>query len=137
MVKELNSGPGGAAVPGVTYTTIPTIHDELVVPYTSGILHAPNVTNEVLRDVCPDDLSEHAAEALDPVVAQLVLNALDPANAKPVSCGAPTAWVAAALGRATRQARARRGPAPVPAAFAACASPDARARSRTGSGTRA
>jgi pimeloyl-ACP methyl ester carboxylesterase len=86
MVKMINSGPGGAAVPGVTYTTIPTTHDELVVPYTSGILNAPNVTNEVLQDVCPNDISEHGAEAFDPVVAQLVLNALDPANAKPVSC---------------------------------------------------
>jgi triacylglycerol lipase len=87
MVKLLNSGPGGAAVPGVTYTTIPTTHDELVVPYTSGILNAPNVTNEVLQDVCPNDVSEHGAEAFDPVVAELVLNALDPANAKPVACG--------------------------------------------------
>jgi triacylglycerol esterase/lipase EstA (alpha/beta hydrolase family) len=87
MVKLLNSGTGGAAVPGVTYTTIPTKHDELVVPYTSGVLNAPNVTNEVLQDVCPNDLSEHAAEAFDPVVAQLVLNALDPAHATPVKCG--------------------------------------------------
>jgi triacylglycerol esterase/lipase EstA (alpha/beta hydrolase family) len=87
MVKLLGSGPGGAAVPGVTYTTIPSKNDELVVPYTSGILHAPNVTNEVLQDVCPNDLSEHGAEAFDPVVAQIVLNALDPANAQPVSCG--------------------------------------------------
>jgi triacylglycerol lipase len=86
MVMKLNSGPGGAAVPGVTYTTIPTKYDELVVPYTSGILNAPNVTNEILQDVCPNDIDDHAAEALDPVVAQLVLNALDPANAKPVSC---------------------------------------------------
>jgi triacylglycerol esterase/lipase EstA (alpha/beta hydrolase family) len=87
MVKLLNSGPGGAAVPSVTYTTIPTTHDELVVPYTSGILNAPNVTNEVLQSVCPNDLSEHGAEAFDPIVAQLILNALDPANAKPVACG--------------------------------------------------
>jgi triacylglycerol lipase len=86
MVKKLNAGLGGAAVPGVRYTTIPTTHDELVVPYTSGILHAPNVTNHVLQDVCPDDLSEHVAEAFDPVVAQLVFNALDPAHAHPVSC---------------------------------------------------
>jgi pimeloyl-ACP methyl ester carboxylesterase len=89
MVTAINSGPGGAAVPGVTYTTIPTKNDELVVPYTSGILHAPNVTNEVLQDVCPNDLSEHGAEAFDPVVAQIVLNALDPASAQPVSCGTP------------------------------------------------
>jgi hypothetical protein len=86
MVKQLNSGPGGAAVAGVQYTTIPTRYDELVVPYTSGILTAPNVTNHVLQDVCPNDISEHALEAVDPVVAQIVLDALDPAHAKPVSC---------------------------------------------------
>jgi triacylglycerol lipase len=85
-VKALNAGPGGAAVPGVQYTTIPTRHDELAVPYTSGILDAANVTNHVLQDVCPNDLSEHVAEAFDPVVVQLILNALDPAHARPVSC---------------------------------------------------
>jgi triacylglycerol lipase len=86
MVQELNSGPGGAAVPGVHYTTIMTTHDEAVVPYTSGYLNAPNATNIVLQKVCPNDLSEHLALAFDPVVAQLVLNALDPANAHKVSC---------------------------------------------------
>jgi hypothetical protein len=86
MVKKINAGPGGAAVPGVTYTTIPTKNDELVSPYTSGILNAPNATNEVLQNVCPNDISEHAFEAVDPVVAQIVLGALDPAHAKPVSC---------------------------------------------------
>jgi triacylglycerol lipase len=85
-VKALNAGPGGAAVPGIQYTTIPTRNDELVVPYTSGILDAPNVTNHVLQDVCPNDLSEHVAEAFDPVVAQLIFNALDPSHAQPVSC---------------------------------------------------
>jgi triacylglycerol lipase len=86
MVKQLNSGSDGAAVAGVQYTTIPTRYDELVVPYTSGILTAPNVTNHVLQDVCPNDIAEHALEAVDPVVAQIVLDALDPAHAKPVSC---------------------------------------------------
>jgi triacylglycerol lipase len=85
MVKKLTQG--GAAVRGVIYTTIPTEHDELVVPYTSGILpQAPNVTNHVLQSVCPLDLSEHLAEAFDPVVAQLIFNALDPATARKVSC---------------------------------------------------
>jgi hypothetical protein len=86
MVGKLNAGGGGAAVPGVTYTTIPTRFDELVEPYTSGILRAANVTNHVLQDVCPNDISEHAAEASDPVVAQLVFNALDPGHEQPVSC---------------------------------------------------
>lgn len=42
--------------------------------------------NIVLQEVCPTDLSEHAAVAFDPVVAQLILNALAPAAAKPVTC---------------------------------------------------
>jgi hypothetical protein len=43
--------------------------------------------NEVLQDVCPNYMSERALEPFDPVVAQLVLNALDPARVTPVKCG--------------------------------------------------
>jgi len=84
MVKRLTAG--GAAAPGVRYTTIPTRLDELVQPYTSGILRGPDAVNKVLQNVCPNDLSEHAGEAFDPVVAQIVFNALDPAHARAVSC---------------------------------------------------
>ena len=77
---------GGAAVPGVTYTMIMTMTDELVVPWWSGYLVAPNAKNIVLQKVCPLDVSEHVLVAFDPVVKQMVLNALDPANAKPVRC---------------------------------------------------
>jgi hypothetical protein len=86
MVKALNAN-GGPEVPGIQYTTIMTDHDELVVPYTSGMLPPP-ATNIVIQKVCPTDLDEHALEAFDPVVAQLIFNALDPATAKPVVCGA-------------------------------------------------
>jgi pimeloyl-ACP methyl ester carboxylesterase len=74
----------GVAAPGVTYTTIMTRYDELVVPYTSGRL--PGATNIVLQDQCPLDLAEHAAVAYDPVAARDVLNALDPAHAERVPC---------------------------------------------------
>ena len=77
----------GVAAPGVHYTTIMTTHDELVTPYTSGYLNSPQATNIVLQDVCPLDLSEHGALAFDPVVARLVQNALDPANAVAPTCG--------------------------------------------------
>jgi triacylglycerol esterase/lipase EstA (alpha/beta hydrolase family) len=77
---------GGAAVPGVTYTMIMTVYDELVVPWWSGFLTAPNATNIVLQKVCPLDTSEHVLVAFDPVVKQLVLNALDPAHARPPRC---------------------------------------------------
>lgn len=76
----------GMALPGVTYTDIVTEYDELVVPYTSGLLNAPNVTNFTLQDQCPTDFSEHFTVPDDPIAAQDVLNALDPAHAKPVPC---------------------------------------------------
>ena len=76
----------GPAIEGIEYTGIATKYDELVIPYTSGILDAPNVTNLVLQDVCPTDYSEHAGVAWDPVAGQLLLNALDPARARAVPC---------------------------------------------------
>jgi len=77
---------GVYAVGDVTYTTIMTRYDELVTPYTSGVLHAPNATNIVVQDQCPLDGSEHATMAFDPVVAQDVLDALDPSAPHPVPC---------------------------------------------------
>jgi len=75
---------GGAAVPGVQYTTVMSKYDELVIPYTSGYLEGAD--NYVLQDLCPFNLSEHAAVAFDPVAAQITFNALDPAHRKPIAC---------------------------------------------------
>jgi triacylglycerol lipase len=83
MQKKLYAG--GPAVPGVIYTTVITKNDELVQPYTSGLLDPP-ATNRILQDICPSDRSEHGAVAFDPVAAQLTFNALDPANAGPIDC---------------------------------------------------
>jgi triacylglycerol esterase/lipase EstA (alpha/beta hydrolase family) len=77
---------GVYAVPGVTYTAIMTRYDELVTPYTSGRLSAPNATNIVVQNQCPIDFADHVAMAFDPTVGQDVLNALDPAHRKPVPC---------------------------------------------------
>lgn len=77
---------GVYAVKGVTYTTIMTKYDELVTPYTSGRLDAPNATNIVVQDQCGLDFAEHLAVAFDPTVGQDILNALDPAHRKPVPC---------------------------------------------------
>jgi triacylglycerol esterase/lipase EstA (alpha/beta hydrolase family) len=77
---------GGMAVPGITYTNIMTRYDELVVPYTSGILNAPNSTNIVVQDGCAQDYSEHAGIAGSRRAATFVLNALDPAHPRPVPC---------------------------------------------------
>jgi triacylglycerol lipase len=75
---------GGVAAPGVTYTNLITRNDELVVPYTSGI--EEGMTNLIVQKQCLLDQSEHVSMAADPVVAQDILNALDPANAQPVPC---------------------------------------------------
>ncbi len=75
----------GEAVPGIEHTNIMTRYDFLVVPYTSGAMRDGG-TNIVLQDVCPDDYSEHGLVGFDPVVTQLVLNALDPAHATAVRC---------------------------------------------------
>jgi triacylglycerol lipase len=77
---------GGIAAPGVTYTNIITRNDELVVPYTSGIEIDPRITNLILQDQCSLDQAEHVSVMADPVAAQDVLNALDPAHPRPVPC---------------------------------------------------
>jgi triacylglycerol lipase len=82
MQKKL--AEGGAAVPGVAYTTVMSRYDELVIPYTSGYLEGED--NFVLQDLCPLNLSEHLAMAFDPVAAQITFNALDPANREPIVC---------------------------------------------------
>ena len=82
-LNDLNAD--GEAIPGVEHTNIPTRYDELVVPYTSGLMNDGG-TNIVLQDVCPANVSEHLLVAFDPAVLQLIRNALDPAHATPVRC---------------------------------------------------
>jgi pimeloyl-ACP methyl ester carboxylesterase len=89
---------GVYAVPGVQYTAIMTRYDELVTPYTSGRLTAPNATDIVVQNQCPIDFAEHIAVAFDPTVGQDILNALDPAHKKPVPCRLVLPIVGAPLG---------------------------------------
>ncbi|MDH6680162.1 triacylglycerol lipase [Rhodococcus sp. LBL1] len=77
---------GGVYAQGVTYTNIMTRYDELILPYTNGYVEAPNATNIVVQDACPQDLSDHLALAASRVAAGHVLNALDPAHPRPVPC---------------------------------------------------
>ena len=82
FLRKMNAG--GAAVPGVAYTMIMTRYDELVIPYTSGVM--PGAKNIVIQDLCPQDFSEHLALAFDPNTGRLILNALDPRHAARVEC---------------------------------------------------
>jgi hypothetical protein len=89
LVTQLNTGP--VAQPGIAYTIIASTHDELVTPYGTEFVDEPGVDNETVQATCPLDPVGHIGLAYDPDVAQLVRNALDPANPVPVTCstGAP------------------------------------------------
>lgn len=78
---------GRIAARGVHYTNIVTRYDDVVLPYTSGIQTGyRNMRNVVLQDVCANDFSDHLEIASSPNAAQLVLDLLDPAHARPVAC---------------------------------------------------
>ena len=76
----------GDTKPGPHYTTIVTKYDEIATPYTNGFLEGPNVTNILLQDECPIDLSEHLAIVYSERTWLHVRNALTPGEAKPVPC---------------------------------------------------
>jgi triacylglycerol esterase/lipase EstA (alpha/beta hydrolase family) len=85
FLQKLNAG--GDTVPGVRYTVIATIYDEVVTPYTSQFLSGPNVHNVVLQNLCPVDVSEHLAiGTTDRIAFHEAANALDPAHATPTTC---------------------------------------------------
>lgn len=77
----------GMTAKRVDYTNIVTKRDELVVPYTSGLLpKAPNVTNVVLQNYCRTDQAEHLSVFADPVTAGFIYRALDPKRAPKPPC---------------------------------------------------
>jgi pimeloyl-ACP methyl ester carboxylesterase len=87
FLADLNAD--GEAIPGIEHTNIITRNDELVRPPSSGIMRDGG-TNIVLQDVCPRDHAEHAMVAFDANVMRMILNELDPAHARRVSCpGSP------------------------------------------------
>lgn len=77
----------GVYAPSVTYTNLDTRYDEIVVPYTSGLVPGgPNVTNVVMQDGCSADYSDHLAIVGSRRAATVALNALDPEHPRPVPC---------------------------------------------------
>ncbi|APE34940.1 hypothetical protein BOX37_14390 [Nocardia mangyaensis] len=83
-LTELNSGPMTA--PSVRYTMIATAYDQIVSPPSVSFIDAPNVTNTLIQDGCPEDRAGHLAESTDPRTIDLVLNALDPVRHPSVRC---------------------------------------------------
>jgi triacylglycerol lipase len=84
----------GAAVDGVSYTSLATDNDELVRPPTSDFIdprcasatYHITMHNILLQHQCSIDQADHLSIASDPVAAQDILNALDPAHQHPVRC---------------------------------------------------
>jgi triacylglycerol esterase/lipase EstA (alpha/beta hydrolase family) len=84
FMKKLNSG--GDTVPGVRYTVIQSIYDEVVTPYRSAFLTGPAVTNITLQHQCGRDHGEHLSMPYDHIADGDVLTALDPAHPVHPSC---------------------------------------------------
>jgi triacylglycerol esterase/lipase EstA (alpha/beta hydrolase family) len=84
FLANLNATP---TVPGVHYTVIESVDDEVVTPYTNAFLPAAsNVTNITLQNQCILDGSDHLEIAADPIALADMLNALDPAAPVHVPC---------------------------------------------------
>ncbi|MGX9788086.1 alpha/beta fold hydrolase [Mycobacterium sp. MMS18-G62] len=66
----------GDTRPGVLYTTIASMNDEVVTPYTQQALDGPNVTNIVVQDLYPGLPVGHLGVVLSPQVWSVVLDAL-------------------------------------------------------------
>jgi triacylglycerol esterase/lipase EstA (alpha/beta hydrolase family) len=76
FITNLNAG--GDTQSGPSYTIISTRYDEVVTPFTSQALNGPSnqVTNVVLQNKCPLDVSEHLTIPDEAVTLRWVLNAL-------------------------------------------------------------
>lgn len=74
FIDELNAG--GETVPGPRYLVIATAYDEVVTPYQSAFLSAPEVRNIRLQDQCAGDFTDHIGIVYDSVALQETMNAL-------------------------------------------------------------
>ncbi|MBO0676927.1 lipase [Mycolicibacterium sp. S2-37] len=80
----------GDTRPGVLYTNIVSINDEVVTPYTQQFLSGPNVTNILVQSRQPSFIGGHGSVLVSPTVWSLVLEALA-ANPAANPQGAPSA----------------------------------------------
>lgn len=83
-MQALNAG--GDTQPGVGYTVIRTIYDEVVMPSSSQQLSGANVDNVTLQSWCPINFADHVSVAFDRRALGYVLKALDPAHAPTPVC---------------------------------------------------
>lgn len=84
-----NLNGSGETRSGISYTNIATKFDEVVTPYRQAFITAGSgatVKNITLQDVCSQDLTDHLGIVYDTNVYQLVLNALQPSDQRPIAC---------------------------------------------------
>ncbi|WP_084435906.1 esterase/lipase family protein [Aldersonia kunmingensis] len=82
---------GGQTRTGVRYVTVSSRTDLVVAPGEALLADAPNVTNVVLQDACPQNRAFHGSMTYDDTALRLVSNALDPTTATAPDChGAPS-----------------------------------------------
>lgn len=87
FLEALNDGPD--TVPGVTYTSIFTIYDEIANPVTSCVLEAgtgATVHNISVQDGCLIDFSEHLALPFTDRVIAMTAQGLDPDHEYRIPC---------------------------------------------------
>jgi len=85
--KALNGN--GETRSGLRYVNIATRFDEVVTPYRQAFVAAGSgatVQNITLQDVCGQDLTDHLGIVYDTNVYQLILNALEPGDQRPIAC---------------------------------------------------
>lgn len=92
MLELLWEG-GTPYAPGVNYLNLVTRHEQVVQPFTSGIVEGPQATNVVIQDGCEQNHAEHLAIAADGRTADFVLNALDPATPREPRCESVTPYL--------------------------------------------
>ncbi|MFI6996628.1 esterase/lipase family protein [Nocardia sp. NPDC050175] len=79
VVAKVNEG--GDTVPGVDYTIVGGIYDEVSTPFDKTFLTAgpgATVNDVVLQDGCPQDISDHNSMLYSPRAISIALHALDP-----------------------------------------------------------
>lgn len=78
FIDEISAG--GQTRPEIRYVTITSRADLVVAPEEARLPPAPNVSEVVVQDSCPQDQVFHGSVIYDDITLRLVLNALDPAN---------------------------------------------------------
>lgn len=80
------TGEGGMTRPGVEYATVSSRHDLVVQLSESQLPPGPNVSNVVVQELCPEDLTNHGTMVYDDITLRIVRNLLDPATAVAPAC---------------------------------------------------